>query len=182
MGAWGAAEGRRRQVGVRSHPPWPNCPGTPCPGVLAPDSGVMAPKSGARTTDRGRLRVQGGGAVVHVVDDGGSSEGIRRQDKHPRIVHLHVGPDRLDRLRVGLVQNATVRERATQAGYRWRTIGENIATGQGAPKQVVAGWLASPQHCSNIMQPAFTEMGAAYFVNRERDTAIYWTQVFGTPR
>ena len=77
---------------------------------------------------------------------------------------------------------ASVRERATKAGYRWRTIGENIATGQGAPKQVVAGWLASPHHCSNIMHPSFSEMGAAYFVNRDSDTAIYWTQVFGAPR
>jgi uncharacterized protein YkwD len=77
---------------------------------------------------------------------------------------------------------ASVRERATNAGYRWRTIGENIATGQGAPKQVVAGWLASPHHCSNIMHPSFTEMGAAYFVNRQSDTTIYWTQVFGAPR
>lgn len=77
---------------------------------------------------------------------------------------------------------ASVRERATHAGYRWRTIGENIATGQGAPRQVVAGWLASPSHCSNIMHPGFSEMGAAYFVNRKSDTTIYWTQVLGTPR
>lgn len=61
-------------------------------------------------------------------------------------------------------------------------IAQSIATGQGGAKQVVFGWLASPHHCSNIMHPAFTEMGAAYFVNRDSDTAMYWTQVFATPR
>lgn len=73
-------------------------------------------------------------------------------------------------------------KRATQAGYNWQLIGENIAAGQGSAKQVVAGWLASPSHCFNIMNPDFTEMGAAYALNPQSDAAIYWTQVFGTPR
>ena len=76
----------------------------------------------------------------------------------------------------------TVGDRAARQGYKWSRIGENIATGQGAPEQVVAGWLASPHHCANVMEPSFTEMGAAYFVNPNSNTIIYWTQVFGTPR
>jgi uncharacterized protein YkwD len=72
--------------------------------------------------------------------------------------------------------------RAKREGYNWRRIGENIATGQGSAKQVVSGWLASPGHCANIMNRNFTEMGAAYAVNPQSDTTIYWTQVFGTPR
>lgn len=73
-------------------------------------------------------------------------------------------------------------KRATRAGYRWQSIGENIAAGQGSAKQVVSGWLASPAHCFNIMNADFTEMGAAYAINPQSDAAIYWTQVFGTPR
>lgn len=72
--------------------------------------------------------------------------------------------------------------RAQHAGYRWQRIGENIAAGQGSAAQAVAGWLASPSHCPNIMNPHFTEMGAAYAVNPQSDSLIYWTQVFGTPR
>jgi uncharacterized protein YkwD len=72
--------------------------------------------------------------------------------------------------------------RAQHAGYHWQRIGENLAAGQGSAKQAVAGWLASPSHCPNIMNPDFTEMGAAYAVNPESDALIYWTQVFGTPR
>ncbi len=70
--------------------------------------------------------------------------------------------------------------RATNHGYDWRAIGENIAAGQGSAQRVVAGWLSSPGHCVNIMGRNFTEMGAAYAVNRGSASTIYWTQVFGT--
>lgn len=77
----------------------------------------------------------------------------------------------------------TVAERAQQAGYRWLRIGENIAFGQNMPEEALAGWLASPGHCANIMNPGFTEMGAAYGVSSSgRTGAVYWTQVFGRPR
>lgn len=72
--------------------------------------------------------------------------------------------------------------RATEAGYAWRTIGENVAAGQGSPQQVVDGWLASPGHCANIMNRSFAEMGAAYATNPDSKAVIYWTQVFGAPR
>ncbi len=74
-------------------------------------------------------------------------------------------------------------QRATRAGYSWRRVGENIAFGQRTPQEAVAGWLDSPDHCTNIMNGGFTEMGAAYGVTPERQNGIiYWTQVFGTPR
>lgn len=75
-----------------------------------------------------------------------------------------------------------VGDRARAQGYGWRAIGENIAAGQGSPEQVMASWLSSPGHCANIMNEGFSEMGAAYAVDRASDATIYWTQVFGTPR
>ena len=77
---------------------------------------------------------------------------------------------------------STVGDRALRAGYEWSAIGENIAAGQGSTDQVVSSWLASPNHCVNIMKPDFTEMGAAYVVNPASDTIIYWTEVFGKPQ
>jgi hypothetical protein len=74
---------------------------------------------------------------------------------------------------------ATVAERASRIGYRWRVVGENIAAGQGSSQQVVAGWLASPGHCENIMAREFSEMGAAYAINPHSAMEIYWTQAFG---
>ena len=76
---------------------------------------------------------------------------------------------------------STVGDRAAREGYEWTRIGENIAAGQGSIERAVSSWLTSPSHCVNIMQPDFTQMGAAYFVNPASDTGIYWTQVFGTP-
>jgi uncharacterized protein YkwD len=74
-------------------------------------------------------------------------------------------------------------ERAARAGYAWQRVGENIAFGQSTPDEAVAGWLDSPGHCANIMNPGFTEMGAAYGVAAEKRSGIvYWTQVFARPR
>ncbi|MCG6542050.1 CAP domain-containing protein [Pseudomonas sp. KSR10] len=73
-------------------------------------------------------------------------------------------------------------DRARRQGYRWQRIGENIAAGHGSAEQAVSGWLASPGHCQNIMNPDFTEMGAAYATHPRSAATIYWTQVFGTPR
>ncbi|MET0983154.1 MAG: CAP domain-containing protein [Telluria sp.] len=73
--------------------------------------------------------------------------------------------------------------RAERAGYRWRLVGENIAAGQTSAQETVAGWIESPGHCANLMNPAFTEMGAGYDIRRAKMPGYaYWTQVFGVPR
>lgn len=74
---------------------------------------------------------------------------------------------------------STVDGRATRAGYAWEAIGENIAAGQLSADAAVRGWMNSPGHCANIMSPAFSEMGAAFVVNRQSSQGIYWAQVFG---
>ena len=70
--------------------------------------------------------------------------------------------------------------RARSTGYDWRRVGENIASGQASAAEAVAGWLESPGHCANLMNPAFTEMGAAYALREGPRPAAYWTQVFGS--
>jgi uncharacterized protein YkwD len=73
-------------------------------------------------------------------------------------------------------------DRVDRKGYAWRRVGENIAAGQGSAKQAVSAWLSSPPHCANLMNPNHAEMGAAYAVDADSDSTIYWTQVFATPR
>jgi uncharacterized protein YkwD len=75
----------------------------------------------------------------------------------------------------------TPADRARVAGYRGRQIGENIAAGQGSPIQAMQSWLASPGHCANLMNPMFTQVGAAYATNTRSDLGIYWTMLFGAP-
>jgi uncharacterized protein YkwD len=73
-------------------------------------------------------------------------------------------------------------ERVSRAGYRWRAVGENVASGQTNADAVVAGWLDSPGHCANIMGPQFTEMGASFALAPSEDAVIYWAQEFAAPQ
>jgi uncharacterized protein YkwD len=73
--------------------------------------------------------------------------------------------------------------RVTRAGFgAYRIVGENIAAGAMSPREVVAGWLASPPHCENIMDPRFTSMGSGFAVNTRSAELVYWTQDFAAPR
>jgi uncharacterized protein YkwD len=73
-------------------------------------------------------------------------------------------------------------DRVTRSGYKWSHVGENLASGMISPEEVVNGWVGSPHHCENIMNPKFSQMAVAYSVNARSSGGIFWTQVFGTPR
>jgi uncharacterized protein YkwD len=73
-------------------------------------------------------------------------------------------------------------DRMTRAGYAWRGSGENIASGQPDAETAVQGWLDSPGHCATLMEPRFTETGVAFALAPGKSPAVYWTQVFATPR
>lgn len=74
-----------------------------------------------------------------------------------------------------------VGDRASRAGYAWRRIGENIASGMRTPEEAVAGWITSPGHCANLMNPSFTHLGSGFSQTPETGI-VFWTQVFGLPR
>jgi uncharacterized protein YkwD len=63
-------------------------------------------------------------------------------------------------------------QRLDAAGYRWLRYGENIATGFTNEQAAVLGWLSSPKHCRNMMDPNFTEVGVGRF-------DILWTMELG---
>jgi uncharacterized protein YkwD len=73
---------------------------------------------------------------------------------------------------------STAAERATRAGYAWRTVGENVAQGQSSAEQVVEEWLGSPRHCANIMDADFSQMGVAV---ASGPRGVFWAQVLGAP-
>ncbi len=73
------------------------------------------------------------------------------------------------------------KDRVMRAGYQPRLTGENIAFGPESAEEAVAGWLASPGHCANIMDSRFQHIGVGLAVGRGRGR-IYWVQDFGTPR
>ncbi len=79
---------------------------------------------------------------------------------------------------------STYMTRVTDAGYAYRSLGENVAVGYSSVAAVVAGWMASPGHCTNIMGASFSEIGAA------ADTGTYqgspnrrfWTLDLASPK
>jgi uncharacterized protein YkwD len=77
---------------------------------------------------------------------------------------------------------STPAQRVAATGYRYLLVGENIASGPQSAAEAAEGWLASPAHCENIMDPRFSETGIAYAANNSGTPRIYWVQEFGAPR
>lgn len=74
-------------------------------------------------------------------------------------------------------------DRIKANGYvAYRTIGENIAGGQGSIEEAVEAWLNSPAHCTNMMNPDFKEIGVAVVINDDSEYGIYWTESFGAKK
>lgn len=76
---------------------------------------------------------------------------------------------------------STVAMRVDETGYVWRAVGENIAAGQRSVEEVVAGWLDSPGHCRNLMNPVFTEVAVTCAEDSSADYTRYWTNVLAVP-
>jgi uncharacterized protein YkwD len=73
-------------------------------------------------------------------------------------------------------------DRVRAVGYREKLVGENIAYGPKSADEVVQGWLDSPGHCENIMDPRFAEMGIAYVPGRASKKGLYWVQLLVEPK
>ncbi len=91
-------------------------------------------------------------------------------------------------------------QRIEQAGYTdWYVTGENIAAGYKTPEEVIAGWMNSQSHRSNILATDFWEVGSGYVYQTDDGQDVrqgsvhicqanssangpfyhYWTQDFG---
>jgi uncharacterized protein YkwD len=74
-------------------------------------------------------------------------------------------------------------DRVRAVGYKEKLVGENIAYGPKSVEEVVQGWLDSPGHCQNIMDPRFEEMGIAFANGQSLSRhGLYWVQLFAEPR
>jgi uncharacterized protein YkwD len=78
----------------------------------------------------------------------------------------------------------TVRERAEREGYRFRTLGENLAEGQESIDRLLAGWYDSPPHHSVLLDRAVEELGLGRAHGRDDKgrARLVWVLVVGAPR
>ena len=62
----------------------------------------------------------------------------------------------------------------TEAGIRYRSVGENIAYGQRTPEEVMQSWMNSSGHRANILgEYDYIGVGVTY-----KNGAYYWSQFF----
>jgi uncharacterized protein YkwD len=89
---------------------------------------------------------------------------------------------------------STMISRAVAAGYSYSRLAENLSAGQSTPEEVVAGWMNSPGHRSNMLNCALREIGVGYYEQPDDQSNVrldsgeisgpyrhYWTQDFGAP-
>jgi uncharacterized protein YkwD len=76
----------------------------------------------------------------------------------------------------------TPADRVRATGYQEKLVGENIAYGPKSAEEVVQGWLESPGHCENLLDPRFAEMGIAYVPGRGAKHGLYWVQLLVDPK
>lgn len=74
------------------------------------------------------------------------------------------------------------RRRVENAGYLHQAVGENIAEGQFTVAEVMDGWLKSPGHRKNILEPRFIHLGVGLAIGGYQDRyRLLWVQNFGAP-
>lgn len=86
--------------------------------------------------------------------------------------------------RKDIFEHSDVAGQLAEQGYSWTNCGENIAAGYETPEAVVAAWMDSPGHRSNILSHDFEEIGIGYYYldddGGDAPFHHYWTQEFGT--
>lgn len=95
----------------------------------------------------------------------------KAEDMAQKGYFAHVGPD-------GKEPWAWVAE----AGYKYRTAGENLAVRFTDSREVVEAWMDSPSHRANILKPVYTEIGVGVAQGTFRgEPATYVVQYFAAP-
>lgn len=77
-------------------------------------------------------------------------------------------------------QSQSLRQRLRESGYRLRQGGENLAAGTADVEESLAQWLLSPEHCANLMNPAFEDAALACASNLG-EYGRYWVLHLGAP-
>ena len=180
--------GRRAPPPVRTQPPVaagatrsapaaaaePDAPFTP---ARADDS--LARRLQARTvgSDAWRARIED--QVVVLVNEVRQRHGQVRLRVDQRLRAAARGHSADMRARRYLAHQApdgrTAADRMTAAGYR-QPAGENIASGQRGPHEVICAWMTSPGHRANILNPDARAVGVGLEFG---PGGPWWTQNFG---
>lgn len=117
------------------------------------------------------------------------AEGRRRPlERHPSL-DLAAQSYAEDMLRRGFYghyspEGQDVGDRVRAVQYVYRKVGENVASGQTSVEAVMEGWMESPDHLHNLLDPEFQDIGIGFAAGPTRGGSygFLWVQVFGQPR
>ena len=93
------------------------------------------------------------------------------QDMAARNYFAHQSPD-----------GRTIRERVSASHYKFSMVGENLAGGDPHVASAVRGWIDSPSHCANMMDPRYRDVAVSCVGHPRSDWGTYWTMVLGRKR
>ena len=79
-------------------------------------------------------------------------------------------------------EGRTITERVKASSYKFSVAGENLAGGDPTVASAVQGWIDSPSHCENMMNPRFQEVAVACVGSKKSQWGTYWTMVLGRRR
>lgn len=91
------------------------------------------------------------------------------QDMINRHFFGHINPDGLN-----------AGDRLNNVGYKWNSWGEVIGEGLTTPTAMFNGWMNSPSHRANLLNPSFSEIGPGYSAGGIFNH--YWTAVLAMPQ
>lgn len=72
-------------------------------------------------------------------------------------------------------------QRLETAGYTPLAGAENLAAGYPDVAATLARWADSPTHCANLMDPIYTQIGAACATARGSEYGTYWVLELAAP-
>lgn len=71
--------------------------------------------------------------------------------------------------------------RVQAVGYDWEALAENLGRGYPSYAAAMQGWIDSPDHRRNLLNPRVTHLGVAAARGGPEDRP-YWTQIFAAER
>ncbi|MBL8340370.1 MAG: CAP domain-containing protein [Rubrivivax sp.] len=158
----------------------PASPAPAAPSAAAP-AAALPPATKALLEEINRRRAEGatcGTQRMAPAPPVGWSDLLHRAaDAHVR----DMAPQRGDSIGHTGSNGSSVGQRVDTAGYRWRSVGENVAAGRPTASATLAQWMASPGHCSNIMSPGFAEVAVAGLHLPGSTYGHYWVMVLARP-
>ncbi len=72
-------------------------------------------------------------------------------------------------------ENYSVSDRVLQEGFKKEPVGENLGLGRTSPKNILTGWIRSPDHHRNMLKQNYQFAGAG-------KAGMYWAMNFGGNR